>query len=111
MGTVFEVDPVLAVDTWTMGLAINLEYHTAPPVLKPVVERKEEVQFHRKKITTKVTLYSGNYLLIGSWRPTGKAVYQEKDLMHVIFLTANVMPFGGFGLKEVVEPGAGGKKK
>lgn len=68
--------------------------------MKALTNRTEAPRFHSKEIKTQVSLIKGDYLLIGTWKPTGKPEYLEKDLTHVVFVTANVQSTGGYGLKE-----------
>ncbi|MCF6314608.1 MAG: hypothetical protein L3J39_19325 [Verrucomicrobiales bacterium] len=103
VGTILEADLVLGADEWTVDLTIHLEHHTAAPVLGPTAERMQTPQAHNKEIITQLVMYSGNYLLIGTWKPTGKKEYQEKDLTHVVFLTANVQNQGEYGLLETAK--------
>lgn len=102
VGTILTVDAVLDLDHETIELNLDLEHHTALPEMKPLTKGVEIPQFHSKKITTVIIIRKGDYLLIGSWKPTGKPEHAEKDLSHVIFVTANVQAVGDYGLKEVV---------
>ena len=110
-GTIFEVYPILGVDNRTMDIAVWLEHHTAQPVLKSVANRSKTPLFHSKTIITQITIKRGDYVLIGTWRPTGKPEYKKKDLMHVVFLTANVQTVRGHRSKESVAPEKSEKPK
>lgn len=110
VGTILEVDPVLGADNWTIDLSLNLEHHTAPPEFFPVAKEVEIPIFHSKEITTQISLLKGSYVLVGTWKPTGKAEYEEKDLTHLVFLTANVQYLNDYGLLQPVE-NSGDKKK
>ncbi|MFK5924928.1 MAG: hypothetical protein QM496_22335 [Verrucomicrobiota bacterium] len=98
VGTLLEVDPVLGADNWTIDLSLQLEHHTASPEFIPIRDGIKIPQFHSKEITTQVTLLKGNYLLVGTWKPTGKPEYEREDLMHVVFLTANVQGLRDYGV-------------
>ncbi|MCF6311163.1 MAG: type II and III secretion system protein [Verrucomicrobiales bacterium] len=98
VGTLFEVDPVLGADNWTIDLSFQLEHHTGPPEFIDVSDQLKTPVFHNKEITTQVTLLKESYLLIGTWKPTGKPEYENSDLMHVIFLTANVQNTRDYGV-------------
>lgn len=102
VGTILRIEPNIG-ETHTIELRLELEHHTAPPELRPVTERTKAPAFHAKKIQTSVILESGNYLLVGTWRPTGKPEYEERELGHVVFLTASIQNVGGFGLKQPME--------
>ena len=41
-----------------------------------------------------LTMLAGTAKLIGSWRPTGKPEFGEKDLMHVVFLKIDIQEYG-----------------
>ena len=103
VGTILEIDPVLGADNWTIDLSFNLEHHTGPPEFIPVGKEIEIPVFHSKEITTQLTLLKGSYLLVGTWKPTGKPEYEKEDLTQVIFLTANVQYSNGYGLIQPVE--------
>jgi len=90
VGTIFEVDPVLGADGYTMDLSMMLEHHTAAPETEPLHINSPPL-FHSKRLTTQLALISGSYTLLGSWKPTGKPEYEDNDLMHLIFVTANVL--------------------
>jgi len=111
VGTILEVDAVLGAGKLTMNINVRLEHHTAPPVMKSFANQSEVPRFHSKTIITQVTIKRGDYLLIGTWRPTGKPEYKKKDLMHVVFLTANVQTVRGYGMKKSVTPEKAGKPK
>ncbi len=72
VGTIFEVEPILEPDGETIALSIELEHHSAPPVMKPLTNRTQVSQFHSNKITSHIQLRKGGYVLLGSWKPTGK---------------------------------------
>lgn len=103
VGTIFEVDPVLEADNWTLDIAINIEHHTGPPEFFSVGKELEAPIFHSKEIITHITLLNGSYLLVGTWKPTGKPEYEKNDLMHVIFLTASVQNTRDYGVIQPVE--------
>ncbi len=98
VGTILEADPVLGADQWTLDISFKLEHHTGPPEFFPVSKKLEIPIFHNKEIITQVTLLKGSYILVGTWKPTGKPEYEEKDLMHVVFLTANVQDTRDYGV-------------
>ncbi len=98
VGTILEVDSVLGVDEWAIDLSLNLQHHTGPPEFISINDQIEIPQFHNKEITAQVTLSSGSYILIGSWKPTGKPEYENSELMHVVFLTANVQGLRDYGV-------------
>jgi len=93
VGTLFEVDPVLGSDNFTIDLNFSLEHHTAPPEQSRTNSRSKRdypPTLHPKKLTTQITLQDGSYILVGSWKPTGKPEYEKNDLMDVIFVTATI---------------------
>ena len=100
VGTVFEIDPVLGVDDSTVDVSFSLEHHTAPPehtttqIRLPDSENNIEFSlpvFHSKSITTQITMASGTTRIIGVYRPSGKAEYEEQDLMEIAFLKGNAV--------------------
>jgi len=94
VGTIIEVDPVIGADNTTIDLNLSLEHHTAPPETISV-NGLPVLAFHSKKATANFVLLSGSYTLLASWRPTGKPEYGENDLMHVVFVTANIQTVSG----------------
>ncbi|NOY00141.1 MAG: hypothetical protein GXP30_10465 [Verrucomicrobia bacterium] len=94
VGTILEVDPIIGADGITIDLSLSLEHHTALPETT-LVNGLPALAFHFKKTTTSFVLLSGSYTLLTSWRPTGKPEYLENDLMHVVFVTANIQTITG----------------
>lgn len=56
-----------------------------------------------KEITTQITFANGSYILAGTWKPSSNPEYEEKDLMHVVFLTVNIQYTRDFGVLQPVE--------
>ena len=79
-----------------IDLDIALEHHTAPPSVRTTVAGHDVVEFHSKSILTNVQLESGNWMLIGNWRPSE----DDGKLLHLVFVTANVIPVGDYGQKQ-----------
>jgi len=111
VGTILEVDPVLGADNWTIDLNFTLEHHTAPPEHISVSKGIEMPVFHSKEITTQLSLLKGSYILVGSWKPTGKQEYDKNDLMQVVFLTANVQSTRNYGVLQPDEDEKSNSKK
>ncbi len=80
-----------------ISLSISLEHHTAPPEMKVVTGEAKAPQFFVKSITTSVMVHAGQFLILGTWKPTGKPEYAGRGLMHVVFLHASIQVPGGFG--------------
>ncbi len=104
IGTLLEVDPVIGADNRTIDLILTLEHHTSDPQI-PAADSNMPPSFHAKQIITSLTLVDNSYILAGSWKPTGKLVYEENDLMHLLFITASLQRPTGF--VEVMENVAG----
>ncbi len=103
VGTIFEADPVLGADSVTIDLNFQFEHHTAHPqqyhadVQFPNANAElkfPEPDFHAKTITEQIALHTGKPVLIGVWRPTGKPEYAASDVMHVVFLKADIQIVG-----------------
>lgn len=103
VGTTLEVDPVLGANDFTVDLSINLEHHTAPPIMRPItvtspntgrVAVVEMPEFHTKHITTAITLGINSSKCIGAWRPSGKPEYAKEDVMQIVFLRVDMQIVG-----------------
>ncbi len=97
-GTIFELDPVLGADEYTIDLNLKLDHDTAPPSEISGKEKlsKQQLLLHRKSLTLQLTLKDGNSILIGNWKPTGDPRFEKNDLGHVIFITASIQRPGGY---------------
>ncbi len=100
VGTIFEADPVLGANEFSLDINFHFEHHTATPTQKitqirlPGSEDNITVSlpvFHTESITTSLSTISGTTQIIGTFRPTGKAEYQQDDLMDIVFLKSTVM--------------------
>ena len=102
-GTILEVEPNIDADGVTLSINIALEHHTAEPVFAELVEGIKSPAFHAKKIQTNCTLFAGDYTILGTWKPTGKPDYEQSDLRHLVFLTANIQAVGSIGKRVAPE--------
>lgn len=100
VGTIFEIDPVLGADDNTIDISFHFEHHTAPPeqemtqIRLPDTESNIEFPlpvFHSKSITTQITMQNGTTRIIGVYRPSGMAQYQQEKSMEIVFLKGNVI--------------------
>ncbi|MCB1088472.1 MAG: hypothetical protein KDM63_15650 [Verrucomicrobiae bacterium] len=99
VGSIFEVDPVIGGDDYTIDLNFSLEHHTVPPVMQPTTVTSpktgkvvvvEMPEFHSKRITTQITMRDGSTKCVGAWRPTGKPEFETADVMQVAFLRTDL---------------------
>ena len=104
IGTILELDCVLGTDGESINVNFVFEYHSAPPGEETVAfrypdsNRSTQIQapvFHAHKIQTEITTRNGHVILIGSWRPTGKAEFETEDVMQIAFLKSDVHTVGG----------------
>ena len=89
-GTILEAEPNVGADGFTIMMNIALEHHTAEPELVPTPGGREKSKFHEKSIQTNVNLYTGGYVLLTTWKPTGKPEYANGESVHVVFVTASL---------------------
>jgi len=87
-GTMLEVEPQVN-NFGSISMNFNLEYHTAEPQLVALPNGVNTPRFHPKKINTTVGVKNGGYVLVGTWKPTGRPEHAEVDLLHVVFATAS----------------------
>jgi type II secretory pathway component GspD/PulD (secretin) len=93
-GTILEAEPSVGADGFTISLNIALEHHTAEPQLDTIADGIVSPRFHAKTIQTNCVLLDGGYLILGTWKPTGKDEYAEGDVRHIVFVTANLQTLG-----------------
>jgi hypothetical protein len=100
VGTKFEVDPVIGLDSKTVDLNFAIEHDTAPPTLhhEPVpagadVNRIDApgTDFHKAHITTAVTLTAGMTRLLGIWKPDAPAEGPNGDVLQAAFVKADLI--------------------
>jgi hypothetical protein len=89
VGTILECEPTTRYGGM-ISLNFALEHHTADPEMVKVPGGVIAPRFHSKRIQTNILVIDGGYKLIGTWRPTGKPEYSEKDVQHLVFVTASV---------------------
>jgi hypothetical protein len=90
VGTILEVEPNLNADGITINLNIDVEHHTAEPEMGTVIDGLAEPKFHAKSIQTNIELGDGNYVLLGSWTPTGTPENVDRQVAQVVFVTASL---------------------
>ncbi len=99
VGTLFEVDPVLGADDFTIDLNFSLEHHTAPPTMRPIkvtapggkaVNVVEMPEFHTNQIVTQLTLGDGAAKCVGGWHPSGGPGHEKRETMQVAFIRAEI---------------------
>ncbi|QIF05168.1 hypothetical protein [Roseimicrobium sp. ORNL1] len=99
VGTVLEIDSVIAPDGFTIDAYVSLEHHPAPPTMKWVVSGQRGARaiespvpdFHVAKVTTSVTLLSGMTKLLAVWNAVDAAGAQPADRLQVAFLKGDVV--------------------
>ncbi|MFT5104658.1 MAG: hypothetical protein ACI9UA_000273 [Pseudoalteromonas tetraodonis] len=85
-GTILEVEPNIDADGFTVNLNLALEHHTA----EPEFIGHRPLRYHAKAIQTNCVLIDGIYLVLGTWKPTGRPEYEETGVRHLVFVTANL---------------------
>lgn len=99
-GSHLQFETLLNSNEVTIDLSFSFEFDTAPPsAIKSQLPIKgtdqfreaEVLHFHKKRITTSITLREKHWQLVGSWKPTGKG-YEKTDLIHLVFLEVRTTP-------------------
>ena len=99
VGLSWEVEPVIGADELTIDLNTDVTYHTAAPTHRdkaPVNDIQTlradcpEVDFHKGRTTTSVTLRSGTKHLLGLWKPKGTPELENADLLQAVFVDARI---------------------
>ena len=93
-GTMLEMEPNVDSDGLHISLNIALEHHTAEPELTTVAGYTDLPKFHAKSVQTNLHLTDGDYLLLATWKPTGKPEYSERDVTQVVFVNASIQRAG-----------------
>lgn len=100
VGLIWEVDPVIGADGATIDLSTDVTYHTAAPTHRdkaPVNDIQTlridspEVDFHKGKTTTAITLRDGMKHLLGLWKPRGTPELENADLLQAVFVDARIL--------------------
>lgn len=100
-GTSLEVDTAVIGDNSTIEINFQLMHDTGITRESDHTRGLIGELANSKSITTQISIQDGNYLLIGNWKPTGDPRYEKNDLGHVVFVTASIQRFGGYG--QVIE--------
>jgi hypothetical protein len=99
-GTRMEIDPVVGPDGVSVDVSLDLEYHYAPPQIRPARPRAAGnslaaempvTEFRLAKVTTALKTMSGMTKLLGMWRPEGAPEFEGKDVMQAAFLKLDVV--------------------
>ena len=97
VGMVWEVDPIIGADGYTLDLNLSIEFDTAPPV-EEIVEDQKIVRFFEETLLTAITTLDGQNRLIGTWTPETPPGTEKQNVMHAIFLEVHATTIGGHNL-------------
>jgi len=98
VGTIFEVEPVISIDSHTVELNFSHEFHPAPPEIRSAHFRDPvsgkpfampATDFHVLKTTCALTTTKGSTRLISLHQPTGR---DTADKLWATFLKCDVVP-------------------
>jgi hypothetical protein len=102
VGLNVELEPTTSKDTPFVNLVLSTEFHTSPPFehrdhLTDTHGRRLEyplTDYFTSKLTTAITLPSGNTRLLSLYKPTGKPEFEKEDILHAIFITCDLLRSG-----------------
>jgi hypothetical protein len=96
----FDLDPVIDEDGRNIVLPLSWTYDYARPTMLPAAAPlqhktvRAEVngyEFHRMTGDQATNIASGTWQMISVWKPEGTAEFDGKDILHALFIRADIV--------------------
>lgn len=100
VGSMLEIEPDSVAGSPTVETILSAEFSTAPWITHREVipggkgQEVELTDFHRESLKASVAFPAQSTRIFAVWKPTGKAEFEEKDILHIAIMETELKEYG-----------------